>query len=352
MAASAANRGAPRPRRAPVGAPRPVSARRAWSDRVAGSGAESSPCRRCRAGRPTGGRAASGGRAANSGAGRPPVWSAGAPGARDRVTGRVVLAVLVALDRRGGGRCRGRGRSDRREQVPNKRQVVGREQPGQSPARRPRGRCCVRPSDVTVSVLNGTDLQGLAARVRGQARAGVGYRKGAVTNASDQTQTSDRRRLRRRRQPARTRWPSPIRSSSGEPRCSRSIRAHQSDRLPAGAQACSPLVVRDRRQRPRHAVAPRSRHARPARPPGAELQAAEQRRHPRHRPGPVDRRDRGDDRGRPASSSTSSSSGGGTALATGNLERKLALLPRARDPRRARRDPDRAGDQPRDASTS
>ncbi|MBV8711948.1 MAG: LytR C-terminal domain-containing protein, partial [Solirubrobacterales bacterium] len=47
----------------------------------------------------------------------------------------------------------------------------------------------VRPSTVTVSVLNGTDMQGLAGHVA-QRLAADGYRKGAVTNASDQTQTS------------------------------------------------------------------------------------------------------------------------------------------------------------------
>jgi len=47
----------------------------------------------------------------------------------------------------------------------------------------------VRPSTVTVSVLNGTDLQGLAGRVS-QRLASAGYRKGAVTNFSDQTQAS------------------------------------------------------------------------------------------------------------------------------------------------------------------
>ena len=47
----------------------------------------------------------------------------------------------------------------------------------------------VRPSTVTVSVLNGTDMQGLAGHVA-QQLTGVGYREGSKpTNASDQTQT-------------------------------------------------------------------------------------------------------------------------------------------------------------------
>jgi hypothetical protein len=47
----------------------------------------------------------------------------------------------------------------------------------------------VVPSTVTVSVLNGTDMQGLAGEVS-QKLISHGYRKGAVTNASDQTKTS------------------------------------------------------------------------------------------------------------------------------------------------------------------
>jgi hypothetical protein len=47
----------------------------------------------------------------------------------------------------------------------------------------------VQPSTVTVSVLNGTDQLGLAGSVS-QRLAAVGYRKGAVTNAADQTHTT------------------------------------------------------------------------------------------------------------------------------------------------------------------
>jgi len=47
----------------------------------------------------------------------------------------------------------------------------------------------VVPSTVTVSVLNGTDMQGLAGEVS-QKLISHGYRKGAVTNASDQTRTT------------------------------------------------------------------------------------------------------------------------------------------------------------------
>ena len=44
----------------------------------------------------------------------------------------------------------------------------------------------VQPSTVTVSVLNGTDQLGLAGEVSGRLTR-AGYRKGAVSNASDQT---------------------------------------------------------------------------------------------------------------------------------------------------------------------
>jgi hypothetical protein len=47
----------------------------------------------------------------------------------------------------------------------------------------------VRPASVTVAVLNGTDMQGLALTVSDRLAAD-GYRKGSVANASDQTQTS------------------------------------------------------------------------------------------------------------------------------------------------------------------
>ncbi|HYB26821.1 MAG TPA: LytR C-terminal domain-containing protein [Solirubrobacteraceae bacterium] len=47
----------------------------------------------------------------------------------------------------------------------------------------------VQPSKVTVSVLNGTDLNGLAARVASRLAA-EGFREGAITNAANQTQTT------------------------------------------------------------------------------------------------------------------------------------------------------------------
>jgi LytR cell envelope-related transcriptional attenuator len=52
----------------------------------------------------------------------------------------------------------------------------------------PRGTVIVRPADVTVSVLNGTDQNGLALSVSNKLVA-EGFRKGAVTNATNQTQT-------------------------------------------------------------------------------------------------------------------------------------------------------------------
>jgi LytR cell envelope-related transcriptional attenuator len=57
-------------------------------------------------------------------------------------------------------------------------------------SRRTRSRTVlVQPSKVTVSVLNGTDLNGLAGRVSNKLAA-EGFRKGAVTNAANQTQTT------------------------------------------------------------------------------------------------------------------------------------------------------------------
>jgi hypothetical protein len=47
----------------------------------------------------------------------------------------------------------------------------------------------IKPSTVTVSVLNGTDQSGLAGRVSSKLSA-IGFKKGAVTNASDQTHTT------------------------------------------------------------------------------------------------------------------------------------------------------------------
>jgi hypothetical protein len=47
----------------------------------------------------------------------------------------------------------------------------------------------VKPSTVTVSVLNGTDQSGLAGRLSSKLAAD-GYKQGAVTNASDQTHTT------------------------------------------------------------------------------------------------------------------------------------------------------------------
>jgi hypothetical protein len=47
----------------------------------------------------------------------------------------------------------------------------------------------VKPTTVTVSVLNGTDLTGLAGRISAKL-ASVGFKKGAVTNAANQSQTT------------------------------------------------------------------------------------------------------------------------------------------------------------------
>jgi hypothetical protein len=56
-------------------------------------------------------------------------------------------------------------------------------------AHRTSSAAAVVPSTVRVTVLNGTDMQGLAGQVADKLTA-RGYRKGAVTNASDQTKTT------------------------------------------------------------------------------------------------------------------------------------------------------------------
>jgi hypothetical protein len=56
-------------------------------------------------------------------------------------------------------------------------------------SRRTTRKAVFNPTTVTVAVLNGTDVSGLAARVASNL-AKYGYRKGAITNASDQATTS------------------------------------------------------------------------------------------------------------------------------------------------------------------
>lgn len=133
--------------------------------------------------RPAGGQRRVGG-PPNSGAGRPPLPVRPAP-KRSR-TGRAILAVLVALI----------GAAAVAVAVVVLTKGSGSNKPKSSVASNltshhtvPKGTVLVRPSDVTVSVLNGTDLQGLAARVSDKLGT-EGFRKGAVTNATNQTETT------------------------------------------------------------------------------------------------------------------------------------------------------------------
>jgi hypothetical protein len=137
--------------------------------------------------RPVGGQRPGPGRAGgypNSATGRPGIPARPAP-KRSRA-GRVILALVVALIAAGVVVAAvvvlsNRGKSHK----PAKSSVVS----GATNHRTNSRSVLVKPSDVTVSVLNGTDLQGLAARVSAEL-AQQGFRKGAVTNAANQTQTT------------------------------------------------------------------------------------------------------------------------------------------------------------------
>ncbi len=180
VAASAGTMERPIPVAAPVG-PRP---RQPAEPGRTGGGAGGYP-NRPNGGqpRPTGGQRRVGGQP-NSGAARPamPVR----PGPKRSRTGRTILAILIALIgaaavvvavlvlTKGSGSHK--PRSSVGSTVTSHRTL-------------PKGTVLVKPSDVTVSVLNGTDQNGLALSVSNKLGA-EGFRKGAVTNATNQTQTT------------------------------------------------------------------------------------------------------------------------------------------------------------------
>ena len=180
VAASAGTMQRPVPVAAPVG-PRPRQP--AEPGRTA-SGAGGYPNRpNGGQARPTGGQRRVGGQP-NSGAARPamPVR----PGPKRSRTGRTILAVLVALI----------GAAAVVVAVLVLTKGSGSHKPKSSVASTltshrtlPKGTVLVKPSDVTVSVLNGTDQNGLALSVSNKLGA-EGFRKGAVTNATNQTQTT------------------------------------------------------------------------------------------------------------------------------------------------------------------
>ncbi len=133
--------------------------------------------------RPTGGQRRVGG-PPNSRPGRPAMPVRPAP-KRSR-TGRTILAVLVALI----------GAAAVAVAVVVLTKGSGSNKPKSSVASGltshhtvPKGTVLVRPSDVTVSVLNGTDLYQLAAHVADKL-VKVGFRKAAVTDAANQTHTT------------------------------------------------------------------------------------------------------------------------------------------------------------------
>ncbi|MBV8947746.1 MAG: LytR C-terminal domain-containing protein [Solirubrobacterales bacterium] len=172
-----------RPVQAPVGAPAGLAApppRGVPPDPVRGPGAGGP-------GRPVGATAQ--GRPTASGQTRPggPPRHQGMPQhpPRRRSKGRLLLgglvaALAVAAVAAGLIVLTNRGGSKSASTAPVSSSLAGRRTSQAS---------VVRPSTVTVSVLNGTDMQGLAGHVA-QRLVTEGYRKGAVTNASDQTQTT------------------------------------------------------------------------------------------------------------------------------------------------------------------
>jgi LytR cell envelope-related transcriptional attenuator len=129
------------------------------------------------------GRPAGAGQARSGGSARPQ----GAPArpARRRSRGRIVLGVLVAALAAGAVFAAAIVLANR------DRSSTASKSSARSAAttRRPTSLTGVRPSAVTVSVLNGTDVSGLGARVS-QRLATDGYHAGAAKNASDQTQTT------------------------------------------------------------------------------------------------------------------------------------------------------------------
>jgi hypothetical protein len=180
-----------RPAQAPAGAPSrpPTGPGRA----VGGAGRPVGPI--TGQPRPTGGqpRPGTGRPGGPNGSGGRPGGPAGSnfpmrPAPRRSRTGRVIAAVLVAaigvaavaaavlvLTHKGSS--------------PKRKQTTSSAASSLASRRNRSATAVVRPSTVTVSVLNGTDLGGLAGRVADKLHA-EGYIKGAVTNAANQTETT------------------------------------------------------------------------------------------------------------------------------------------------------------------
>ncbi|MBV9804199.1 MAG: LytR C-terminal domain-containing protein [Solirubrobacterales bacterium] len=170
----------------PVPAPAPGATRPGPPPRVVGApGGGGRPARGPGAGQGRQGRPSGGGPQRPGGPSRPSGAPTRPPARRSR--GRMVFggllavvalaAVVVAVIALAGGN----GASSASHSSSSSATLAGHRTQSTVAA--------VQPATVTVSVLNGTDMQGLAERVS-QRLISDGYRKGAVTNASNQTQTS------------------------------------------------------------------------------------------------------------------------------------------------------------------
>jgi hypothetical protein len=136
------------------------------------------------AGRPGAYPNGSGARAGGSGGSNSPMR----PAPQRSRTGRVIAAILVAAI----------GVAavvvavlvlTHKSSSPKLKQTTSALSSSQANRRARSATAVVNPSTVTVSVLNGTDLTGLAGRVSAKLTAG-GFRRGAVTDASNQTETT------------------------------------------------------------------------------------------------------------------------------------------------------------------
>jgi LytR cell envelope-related transcriptional attenuator len=119
-----------------------------------------------------------------SGAGRPVAPTRSAP--RRSRTGRVILALIVVLIAAAVvvAAVLVLGKSNKSHKPPKPSAASSLTK------RRTNSRSVlVQPSKITVSVLNGTDLTGLAGRISAKL-VSLGFKKGAVTNAANQNETT------------------------------------------------------------------------------------------------------------------------------------------------------------------
>ena len=198
------------------------------------------------------------------------------------------------------------------------------------------------PSTVTVSVLNGTASNGLAGRISNQLTS-AGYKQGRVATASDQTRTATIVAYMPGHKPdalavAKSLKLGPASVQPVDP-------SHTGRRVP-GVDRVHVAGGRDGRHRPRRIAAPvRSMMRDLLDLPDRTREASAGRDHARARQGAVDRGGRRHGRGR-------RSVGGHRQARLGNSGRhrepgpQAHALPRARHPRGARWDANRARDRP------